>query len=91
MTALAISDRRLTPMAVGAALFLLSDLLLAVWIFHDWVFRPFDLVWLSYGPGQMLIVYGAIVMLRILDAGVAAGSLARKTGQAEIAGGPLGT
>ena len=25
---------------------------------HDIVFRPFDLVWLSYGPGQMLIVFG---------------------------------
>ncbi len=60
MGGLALQDRRFLPLALGAALFFVSDALLAVWIFHSAVYRPFDLVWLSYGLGQMLIVYGAI-------------------------------
>jgi hypothetical protein len=56
---LALHDLRCLPMAIGAVLFLVSDLLLALWIFHDTVYRGFDLVWLCYGVGQMLIVYGS--------------------------------
>ena len=57
-TGLSLSNPRVVPVALGAILFLVSDLLLANWIFHGIVYRPFDLVWLSYGLGQMLIVYG---------------------------------
>ncbi len=45
--------------AVGAALFLLSDLILAAQLFNNARFPLIsDVVWLLYGPGQMLIVYG---------------------------------
>ena len=48
----------LTWMTVGAALFLISDLILAAQLFNDLHFRGVgDVVWLTYGPGQMLIVY----------------------------------
>lgn len=56
---LALQNLRYVPMAVGSVLFLVSDLLLAIWIFHDRFYSPFDLVWLTYGVGQMLIVYGS--------------------------------
>jgi uncharacterized membrane protein YhhN len=65
--AYALADRLFAPVAMGAILFLLSDLLLAVWIFHDIVYRSFDLVWLSYGVGQMLIVIGTSVFLQIVS------------------------
>lgn len=53
---------RYFPLALGAALFLASDLLIAMRMFHpdlfaqipDWIRG--DLVWLLYGPGQALIV-----------------------------------
>lgn len=45
-------------LAVGGALFLTSDLILAAQIFNDLHFRLIgDVVWLTYGPGQMLIVF----------------------------------
>jgi hypothetical protein len=41
-------------------LFLLSDTLLGGIWFNDVNFRGMhELVWLTYGPGQMLIVYSA--------------------------------
>ena len=57
-TGLAVQDSALWPMAVGAALFLLSDLILAAHLFNG-LFFPLieDAIWLTYGPGQMLIVY----------------------------------
>ncbi len=61
----ALSDRLFAPVAIGASLFLTSDLLLGLWIFHDSVYAPFDFVWLSYGVGQMLIVFGASVFVQI--------------------------
>ena len=64
MISLAAQHRCCLPLALGAALFFVSDALLAVWIFHSVVYRPFDLVWLSYGVGQMLIVYGAAWAVR---------------------------
>ena len=59
MTALALTERRFAPMALGAALFLFSDMVLAFELFHGSFVGAGDLVWLTYGPGQMLIVYGA--------------------------------
>lgn len=57
-TGLALQESRLAPFAVGAALFLASDLILAA---HTFAGRGFpliqDAIWLTYGPGQMLIVY----------------------------------
>lgn len=50
----------LVPVAVGAGLFLVSDLMLAARIFRRW--HPFlveDAIWLTYGPAQALIVSGA--------------------------------
>jgi len=57
-TGMALQDPRFIILAVGAALFLFSDLILAWGLFRKVSF-PFmhDLVWLTYGPGQMLIVY----------------------------------
>jgi len=60
-TGMALQDPRFLGLAVGAALFLLSDLILAWGLFRSVKF-PFmhDLVWLTYGPGQMLIVYSVM-------------------------------
>jgi hypothetical protein len=55
---LAMQDRRFIPLALGGALFLLSDLILAGDMFNDLYFPLIgDVVWLTYGPAQMLIVY----------------------------------
>lgn len=55
---LAVQDRRFVALALGGALFLLSDLILAGDMFSDLYFRLIgDVVWLTYGPAQMLIVY----------------------------------
>ena len=57
-TGLALQDGRFVPLAVGAGLFLLSDLILAGEMFSGLDFRLIgDVIWLTYGPGQMLIVY----------------------------------
>lgn len=57
-TSLALQDPRFIPLAIGAALFLLSDLILAGELFAGLDFRYIgDVVWLTYGPAQMLIVY----------------------------------
>ena len=57
-TGLAVQDLALWPMAVGAALFLLSDLILAAHLFNGLSFPLIeDAIWLTYAPGQMLIVY----------------------------------
>ncbi|MDX1991805.1 MAG: lysoplasmalogenase [bacterium] len=58
-TGLALQDRAFVPVAVGAALFLFSDLVLAGQLFGRVRFAGGnDLVWLTYSPGQMLIVAG---------------------------------
>ncbi|HEX2906000.1 MAG TPA: lysoplasmalogenase [Phototrophicaceae bacterium] len=48
-------------LAVGAALFLVSDLILAAGLFNG-LRLPFihDIVWLTYGPAQMFIVYSML-------------------------------
>lgn len=64
-TGLALQDPTFAPLAVGAVLFLISDLILAAQLFAGRRFRLIDdVVWLTYGPGQMLIVYsiGAAIM-----------------------------
>ena len=56
---LALQDGRLLPVALGALLFLISDLILAARLFNRTYFRWIDdWVWLTYGPAQMLIVFG---------------------------------
>ena len=58
-------------LAVGAALFLLSDLILAGGLFSDLKFPLIDdVVWLTYGPGQMLIVYSVGAAMQWLGGGV---------------------
>jgi hypothetical protein len=55
---LALQSPRFLPLALGGALFLVSDLILAGQLFSGLSFRLIgDVIWLTYGPGQMLIVY----------------------------------
>ncbi|HEU4784097.1 MAG TPA: lysoplasmalogenase [Ktedonobacterales bacterium] len=57
-TGLAIQTPAFLPLALGAALFLVSDLLVAGEQFGSLRFpHSGDAVWLTYGPAQMLIVY----------------------------------
>ncbi len=65
-TGLALQDARLIAFALGAALFLFSDLLIAATLFAGRTLRRInvdDLIWLTYGPGQMLIVYTTVLLL----------------------------
>lgn len=63
-TGLAVQSGAFLPFALGGALFLLSDLILAAGLFSGWRHpRRDDIVWLLYGPGQMLIVYGVGIRL----------------------------
>ncbi|MBX3423185.1 MAG: lysoplasmalogenase [Pirellulaceae bacterium] len=55
-TAAACHQPPLWPLALGAALFLISDLILAVGLFRGSFPYRSEAVWLTYGPGQMLIV-----------------------------------
>jgi len=62
-TGLALQSTHFIPLAIGAALFLLSDLILAGELFSDLQFPLIgDVIWLTYGPGQALIVYAASVV-----------------------------
>ncbi len=57
-TGLALQNPNFLPLALGAALFLLSDLILAAQLFNNLHFPLIgDVVWLTYGPAQVLIVY----------------------------------
>jgi hypothetical protein len=59
-TGLAVQSPAFIPLAVGGALFLLSDLILAAQLFNSRHFPLIgDAIWLTYGPAQMLIVYTA--------------------------------
>jgi len=56
-TGMAAQERAFLPFAVGGALFLVSDLILAAELFNEVEFRSIgDVIWLTYGIGQMLIV-----------------------------------
>lgn len=56
---LGIQVAAFAPLALGAGLFVLSDLILAAAVLFGNLRLPFmhDIVWLTYGPAQMLIVY----------------------------------
>jgi uncharacterized membrane protein YhhN len=55
---MALQDGRFVLLAIGAALFLISDIILAGQMFSDLSFPLIsDVIWLTYGPAQMLIVY----------------------------------
>lgn len=57
-TGLALHISGYWVMAIGAGLFLLSDFILALQLFNGLKFKGIgDVVWLTYGPGQMFIVY----------------------------------
>ncbi len=62
-TGLALQSAAFLPLAAGAALFLFSDLLIAARMFGKVHFTLIDdVVWLTYGPAQALIVYGAVLV-----------------------------
>lgn len=65
---LAAEDRRFVYLALGGALFLLSDLILAVRLFHGSFEYASEAVWFNYGPAQMLIVYALNAARRALGA-----------------------
>lgn len=66
-TSLAVQDRKFTLLALGAALFLVSDLVLAFRLFHEQSVFGGNAVWLLYGPGQMFIVYALAQARRSLE------------------------
>ena len=47
-------------------LFFVSDMLLAIALFRGAVLNATTLVWLTYSPGQMLIVFGALAVCPLL-------------------------
>jgi YhhN family len=56
---LALQAPEFAPLALGGFLFLVSDLILAGQLFGRFQFYLLNAaVWLTYGPAQMLIVYG---------------------------------
>lgn len=62
-TGAGLVDGRFLPFALGGALFLFSDLLIALRLFrhnqNPWLN---DLIWLTYGPAQALIIFtGALL------------------------------
>ncbi len=63
---LALQDRRLAGLALGGALFLASDLILACGLFRGHVPHQTEWVWMTYGPGQMLIVYSVIAAAAVI-------------------------
>jgi hypothetical protein len=70
ISGVALQQALFLPAAIGAALFLSSDLLIAVQLFNSFSNRfqiPLisDLIWLTYGPAQLLIVYSVDSTLRI--------------------------
>lgn len=59
-----VANVRAAVPAVGALLFFISDFILAARLFNKVYFRMIDdWVWLTYGPGQMLIVFGVGIFL----------------------------
>ncbi len=60
MATVAILDRRFLATGIGGFLFLASDAFLAVGLFQEDWHQIGDLCWITYGIGQMMIVYGAI-------------------------------
>jgi len=65
-TGLAVQHRQFVPLAIGAALFFLSDMLLAIGMFRGGLPHSTEWVWMTYSPGQMLIVFGALLVCPLL-------------------------
>ncbi len=66
-TGLAVQNPAFAPLALGAGLFLASDLILAAHLFSGICFRLIDdVVWLAYGPAQALIVYSVGAAMGVL-------------------------
>ncbi|MCS7040599.1 MAG: lysoplasmalogenase [Anaerolineae bacterium] len=66
---LAWQARPFVPLALGAGLFFLSDLILAGQLFGGLSFPLIgDVIWLTYGPGQMLIVFSGAAAMRLTGA-----------------------
>ena len=68
---LALQDRRLFGLALDGALFLVSDLMLAFGMFWGHFAHQTESVWLTYGPGQMLIVFSVLSAAVVLSQAVA--------------------
>jgi uncharacterized membrane protein YhhN len=68
-TALAVQERRFTILAVGAALFLASDMILAIGLFRGNFAHQTVAVWSAYGSGQMMIVFSTLAAIRVLTGG----------------------
>ena len=69
-TGLALQSSLFVLLAIGAALFLLSDLVLAGELFSGLKFPLIgDVIWLTYGPGQALIVYAVGAAIRFVGLG----------------------
>jgi len=65
---LALQEVRFVPLALGAALFLVSDTLLGHRLFQGTTFLLVgDLVWMTYIVGQLLIVFSTATGLQLLD------------------------
>jgi uncharacterized membrane protein YhhN len=64
---LALQEAKLFPLALGGALFLLSDLILAFGMFGGSISHSTEAVWLTYGPGQMLIVFSILSAAALLN------------------------
>jgi hypothetical protein len=63
---LALQSAAFLPAALGAALFLASDLILANQLFNGRTFPLVgDIIWLTYGPGQALIVASVLAALQV--------------------------
>ena len=65
---LAAQDRRFAGLARRPALFLTSDLILAFELFRGPFAHQTECVWLTYGPGQMLIVNSTPAAAAVLRA-----------------------
>ncbi|NWF70073.1 MAG: lysoplasmalogenase [Chloroflexi bacterium] len=67
-TGLALQQAAFIPLALGAALFLFSDLLITVQLFMQRSFYLIDdVIWLTYGPAQALIVYSVYAASAVLS------------------------
>jgi hypothetical protein len=64
---LALQDRRFVGLALGGALFLASDLILACGLFRGSLPYQTEMVWLTYGPAQMLIVFSVATAAALLE------------------------
>ncbi len=63
---LALQAPAFAPLAAGVVMFLVSDALIGVKEFAGASFPlANDAIWLTYGPGQMLIVYSVAAALRV--------------------------